>query len=175
MNQVSGFQIIKWHFNPYQLQWLYCQLMGVSYVECRILCGLKVQRRKEIHWVSCLYKSVLCHFMLSTLNIKEVHINCHFIFCIFNNKQLCILFLLLTRQNMFSEWKAPAKQNMKYLHPRFGRPIVLYFLFALLVCTCCKSVELQRHTYKKCSLCKKEGWLQPRFYCSKECQGKLTS
>lgn len=38
------------------------------------------------------------------------------------------------------------------------------------MCTYCKTVEPERHTYKKCSLCKKEGWPDPRFYCSKQCQ-----
>lgn len=69
-----------------------------------------------------------------------------------------------------SEWT-----KFKILLSILNTPIVLYFLFTLLVCTYCKSVELERHTYKKCSLCKKERWLQPRFYCSKQCQGKPAS
>jgi hypothetical protein len=40
------------------------------------------------------------------------------------------------------------------------------------MCAYCKSVESERRTYKKCSLCKKEKWHCPRFYCSRECQVK---
>lgn len=53
--------------------------------------------------------------------------------------------------------------------------VILLCWFILLVCTYCKTVEPERRTYKKCSLCKKEGWPDPRFYCSKQCQGKSTS
>lgn len=38
------------------------------------------------------------------------------------------------------------------------------------VCAHCRVKEVEPSTFKKCSRCKKEKFIEPRYYCSRECQ-----
>jgi hypothetical protein len=90
-----------------------------------------------------------------------------FPFCIFPFK-ISVCDIVQTVQYNFSILLSVLKLHREWI-------MLLHCWFVLLVCTYCKSVEMERRMYKMCSLCKTEKWHHPRFYCSKECQGKPLS